>query len=499
MDNEKMKFIPAVNQFIDKIKSDDDLKDIDIDIIKKNINVYIKQLKCPSSNLSFGTNDTTIPLEDLKNEVLNHFLAYIKQLTTCPLKPVINATGIVIHTNLGRAPMSDFAFDKLRNNNAEYTNIELDLLTGKRAYRDDYLRDIFHFITGSEDVVVVNNNAAALYLILKSYVPNVGNALVRSDSVENALVRSDSVGNALIPCDNEIIISRGELIEIGGSFRIPDILQSAGAVLKEVGTTNCTRISDYEKAINKNTALILKAHTSNYTIKGYTESPSIDELVDLAKRYDIPFVYDAGSGLIKKPKLLKNTDELTISECIEKGVDIICFSGDKLIGASQAGIILGKKDLLKPMKKNPLMRVLRADKLTIANLYNHISMYKSEKMLLENNKVYALLSQSDDELINKAKLLSKMLFDYNIKNKIKETPAYTGGGSFPDIDLKSYEIQIDLNKKNISQAELYHKLMSLEIPIVTILRERKVYINIFTIDKEDINYIAESTANIVNS
>jgi len=287
----------------------------------------------------------------------------------------------------------------------------------------------------------------------------------------------------------EVIISRGELIEIGGSFRIPDIMEDAGVVLREVGTTNCTRISDYEKAINKNTAMILKAHTSNYVVSGHTEAVEIEDLVKLAKKHRIPFVYDAGSGLIRKPKLLEKSSEPVISECLAKGVDVVCFSGDKLMGSVQAGIILGKTKYLKQMKKHPMMRVLRADKLKIANLYYSILQFSSEKQLLENNLVFRMLSQSMETLENRAKKISSMLSERGVKNTVIKSFAQIGGGSLPDLKLDSFEVEIDSSNSEI----LYYKLMALDRPVVTILRNRKVYLNVFTVEDSVVEEIVEGS------
>ena len=451
MNQETKNWIPAINDFIDKIKKDDDLKGIESEILKRSIKAFIQQIKSGE-----------VTLEKNKESVLNHYIDHIKKVINCPLKPVVNATGILLHTNLGRAPISERVFDLLKGNCLGYTNIEFDLETGKRAYRDNYLKDIFRFIVGAEDVVVVNNNAASLYLILKTFAQG-----------------------------KEVIMSRGEQIEIGGSFRIPDILTDAGAILREVGTTNCTRISDYESAINENTVLILKAHTSNFTISGHTESVGIEELVALSRKYDIPFVYDAGSGLIRKPLLLSDTDEPVISECIEKGVDVVCFSGDKLMGSMQAGIILGSSKYLSQMKKHPMMRVLRADKFKITGLYHSVSMFKSEQELVENNKVFAMLSQTEEELHKKAMLFSKYLDEYNIKHKVLKSFAQVGGGSLPEVKLKSYEIELSLGTGKGIAEKVHNELLNLDIPILCVLRERKLYFDVFVVEEEELRYMAQ--------
>lgn len=451
MSNDTKSHIPAVNDFLHRAKALEALRDVDDDIIVRHIKSFIKKIRSQE-----------IPLEKSKESILQSYISTIKNAISSPIKPVINATGIILHTNLGRAPIDQSVFQQISQEALSYTNIEFDLVLSKRMYRDDHLKNIFHLVTGSEDVVVVNNNAASLYLICKALAHK-----------------------------KEIIISRGELIEIGGSFRIPDMIRDAGAKLIEVGTTNCTKISDYEVAISPRTALILKAHQSNFSIIGHTESVSIDSLVALAKKYQLPFVYDAGSGLLKKPRLLATIDEPVISECIDKGVDIVCFSGDKLLGASQAGIILGSDRLLKPLKKHPLMRVLRADKITFHSLFHSVSMFCSEKKLLTHNKVFSLLSQSIDDVLKKASLLSKCLTGYQIPHTVIPALAQIGGGSLPNHTLSSFEIQIET--KNAKK--LHQDLLSCEMPLLTILRERKLYINVFCLAENQMDYIARSIKN----
>jgi len=436
-------FIPPVNDFINAVKH---ITDIDPKTLTRHINSYIRHLKA------------TITAEPpTKQQILNDYVAHLQATLTCPIKPVINATGIILHTNLGRSPLSPEILHAIEATSLGYTNIEFNLTESKRAYRDDHLRDIFHFITGCEDVIIVNNNAAAVYLITKG-LANGG----------------------------EVIVSRGELIEIGGSFRILDMLIDAGATLVEVGTTNCTRLADYERAITPATAFILKTHTSNFTMSGHTEAPTIEELVALSKKCNIPFVYDAGSGLLKKPKTLANTGEPDISQCIEAGIDLVCFSGDKLMGGVQAGIILGKAKYIQQIRKHPLMRVLRVDKLTISYLFHCASQFRSEKELLEKNRVFAMLSQTSDVLEKRAKVLADLLTKNGIKCKVASSHAQIGGGSLPDLQLPSYEVLVQV----ADPESLHHKLLSLQRPILCILRQRKVYLDVFTIDNTDLEYIS---------
>ncbi|MFH2034091.1 MAG: L-seryl-tRNA(Sec) selenium transferase, partial [Candidatus Margulisiibacteriota bacterium] len=268
------------------------------------------------------------PQIDLVSEVKN----LIEKISKPSLKPVINATGIILHTNLGRAPLS---FEPIRG----YCNLEFDLETGKRGKREAHLKAPLKYITGAEDTLVVNNNAAAIVLILNT-----------------------------LASGKEVIISRGELIEIGGSFRINEIMASAGVKMVEVGTTNKTRLSDYENAVTENTALIFKAHKSNYSIKGFSEEVGIKELAEFSRKKGIPFVYDIGSGLLRKPKNLNLEGEPDVRSALKDGAYLVCFSGDKLLGGPQAGIIAGKKELISKLAKAPLMRALRVGKMTIAGL-----------------------------------------------------------------------------------------------------------------------------------
>lgn len=470
--------IPSVNEIINQVKKV--YSDTDSAMLTQSIRVFLDNYR-RSEDLKFQS----------KTEIINSYLDYLKNIFQCPLKPVINATGILLHTNLGRAPYGKNISEKVTEICSGYTNVEFNLSDAGRAYRDDLLKDIFGYVTGSQDFVVVNNNAAAVYLILKHYAQG-----------------------------KEVIVSRGELIEIGGSFRIPDMMRDSGAILKEVGTTNCTRLNDYKNAINENTGLIFKAHTSNYIIKGHTQSVEIDDLVKLSKEYNIPFVYDAGSGLLNKhitvsntklPSFFTETEEPDISECIAKGIDIVCFSGDKILGASQAGIILGKQSFLKPLKKHPLMRVLRVDKFTIASLYHTVLLYANPEKLFKDNYVYSCLSQSRGELLNKAQILSTYLTEEKIQNSIIETyecsetsplSAQIGGGTFPEKSIAGFLVRLDLmSDKNIKpslEEKLYLMLLKLDKPVLVILKEAKIYLNIFTVQETDLSYIAKNIRKVLD-
>ncbi|HOD55196.1 MAG TPA: L-seryl-tRNA(Sec) selenium transferase, partial [Candidatus Cloacimonadota bacterium] len=348
-----------------------------------------------------------------KEQFIAEISDYLKDLIKSPLKPVINATGIILHTNLGRAPLSKYILENSFKTLSSYSNLEFDLNSGKRGNRNVHLSALIQLLTGAEDCLIVNNNVAAVFLCLNQFARN-----------------------------KEVIVSRSELIEIGGSFRIPDIMTSSGCILKEVGTTNCTRLSDYEENINDQTAMIFKAHQSNYYILGHTESVEIEALSSLAKKNNLPFLYDIGSGLLKQIDMLDPLNEPNVSECLTKGVDLITFSGDKLLGGPQCGIIAGKKTLIDQLAKNPLMRVLRVDKLTLRVLHECLALYCDESQLLKHNPLFQMLKQTESELKRRAQKCFSLLKKAGIESKIMPAKACTGGGTLPDLELVSYEVQL---------------------------------------------------------
>ena len=397
-------------------------------------------------------------------KLIDEVKQFAKKIAGNSLKPVVNATGIILHTNLGRAPLSKEILAEMEPILSGYSNLEFDLHSGKRGDRTDHIKDLLSFITGAQDVLVVNNNAAAVYFILKTFAEK-----------------------------KEVIISRGELIEIGGSFRMPEIMKASGTKMIEVGATNRTRLSDYENAITPNTRLIFKAHKSNYYIGGFSEEVSIQELSKLAKKHNLILVYDVGSGLLTKPSNKKFSDEPDIRSCLMDGADLVTFSCDKLIGATQAGIIAGRRDLIKVLSKAPLMRTLRVDKFTIAALNTILKFYLSEEDLFSKSPVFRMLNRPKDELIKIAEKLSDELRSSQIKNEIIESKAQCGGGAFPQLELDSYAVKIiqEIDEKNFAD-KLFKALLRNEKPVLGILREGELLFDVFTIQEEDIATIVES-------
>ena len=366
------------------------------------------------------------------------------------LKSVVNATGILLHTNLGRAPMADNASlsDILRN----YSNLEFDLLQGKRGKRGSHVSKLIQIVTGAESGVLVNNNAAGVLLTLK-----------------------------VLAEGKEVIVSRGELIELGGSFRIPDIMRQSGAILREVGTTNRTHLKDFELAINENTAMILKVHPSNYAIRGFTKSPSTEELANFAHRNNLPTVYDIGSGLLKPLNHRNFKEEPSCRESLDDGADLVTFSGDKLLGGTQAGFIVGSEKLISRIKKNPLMRTYRLSKAHICMIEETLRLWLlPDSEVIHRNPVMRLITISDNELKDHADSLMQI-----IKNnaepfnpRIIQTIGQMGGGSLPDIDFNSWGIELT----PIGSAQsLLADLRSAKVPVICHIVDDKVVIDVRTI------------------
>jgi L-seryl-tRNA(Ser) seleniumtransferase len=334
------------------------------------------------------------------------------------LRPVINATGVVLHTNLGRAPLSIAAQESLSAFSINYTNLEYDISEGQRSHRDKLIQSLLQEVLQCEAATVVNNNAAAVLMIL------------------NSLARG-----------KEVIVSRGELVEIGGSFRVPDIMAASGAILREVGTTNKTRAADYRNAITPNTALMLKVHPSNYRMHGFTETADLGELVQISRSSGIPLVEDIGSGCLVDLRPFGIVDEPMVQESLNAGVDLICFSGDKLLGGPQAGIIAGARKLVEPIRKNPLMRTYRVDKLIYGALQATLGSYRFGKAVEEVpvvRMIHLSLQHMKQRSQNFARRLRSKLPEGN-QVHLLDGNSVVGGGSCPECLLPTKLIAVESN------------------------------------------------------
>jgi L-seryl-tRNA(Ser) seleniumtransferase len=379
------------------------------------------------------------------------------------LKRVINATGVVVHTNLGRAPLSDAATAAVVDA-AGYCNLEYDLAAGERGGRSSRVETLLCDITGSEAALVVNNCAAAAYLILTTF----------------------AIGS-------EVIISRGELVEIGGEFRVPDVLARSGASLVEVGTTNRTRIADYEAAITDRTSMILKVHPSNYRIVGFTESPLLADLAELAHRKGLLLYEDAGSGAFADLTTVGMADEPVISDSIAAGADLTTFSGDKLLGGPQAGLIVGKKDLIEKLRKDPLYRALRAGKLVLAALEATLEMH-GRGTAFTDVPVLKMLSIDATEIARRSEEIVRRLINPRLQTTLIAGSSAVGGGSAPLAQPETVLIQ--LTHSDMTASEVERKLRHSEIPIITRILNDRVVIDLRTISEKDESDLLAALAGI---
>ncbi len=455
MSKKEFKNIPGV----DKLLNDGRIKSM-LKLYSRDFIVY-----CIRNELSSIRNGCTdgeqIPQIE---EILENCIRRINNFINPTFKKVINATGIALHTNLGRAPLGNAVMEEIEPLVYGYSNLEFNLATGKRGKRTDHVIKLVKYITQAEDAVIVNNNAAAVSLSLRTFAEN-----------------------------REVIVSRGELIEIGGSFRLPEIMNASGAITREVGTTNRTRISDYESAINEDTRIILKANRSNYSIEGFTEDTGIKELSELAKKKGLIFLYDIGSGLLKQFENLPYLKEPDVQSNMKLGVDLITFSCDKLLGGPQAGIIAGKKELISIIAKSPLMRTYRVDKFTIAALSSVLRCYLKESDLKNTLPAHKYLNRDITQLRSLAEDINTELSKWNIDCEIVKSNASCGGGTVPHLKLESYAVKIIPRGSNKDFAgECYLKLLSADIPVVGIVKEGNFYLDVFTVEYEDIQYIANT-------
>ncbi|EOH75793.1 MULTISPECIES: L-seryl-tRNA(Sec) selenium transferase [Enterococcus] len=382
------------------------------------------------------------------------------------LRRVINGTGTVIHTNLGRSLLSAKTQEQLLATSFHYSNLELDLENGKRGSRYSHLVSIVKKLTGAEDVLVVNNNAAAVLLVLSSLTK-----------------------------ETEVLVSRGELVEIGGAFRIPDVITSSGGTIAEVGTTNKTHLTDYEKALTEETGAILKVHTSNYRIVGFTETPALTDLAELAHANNLPLINDLGSGLLLDMRPFGLPYEPTVKEVLDQGCDVVTFSGDKLLGGPQAGIIVGKREYIEKMKKNQLLRALRIDKMTLSALEATLALYLDEKEALQSVPTLQMIGLSEEDCLGKAAELAAMLQPLaELSVKIEKDTSKIGGGSYPEHLLPTYAVV--LSSERFTADILQEKLRFSATPIITRIKNDCNYLDLRTISLEEFPTILESLQEI---
>ena len=368
------------------------------------------------------------------------------------LRRALNATGVVVHTNLGRAPLPEAALERVREVGRGYSNLEYDLSAGTRGSRQDHVAGILRRLTGAEAALVVNNNAAAVLLAL-----------------------------AALAEGRDVLVSRGELIEIGDGFRIPDVLARSGARLVEVGTTNRTRAADYEQAIGPETAVILRVHQSNFRLVGFTELPSLAELAKVAQRHELPLVDDLGSGALSPSNTVLLSEEPSVRESLEAGADLVCFSGDKLLGGPQAGIVVGNAELVERLRRHPLQRAVRADKLTLAALEGTLALYLEPERALREVPVLRMALEDADAVRGRAVRLAELT-----GGEVEETVGRIGGGALPLAELPSFACAVE--------EELAAPLRAGEPPVVGVVRDGRLLLDCRTLSDAEAEEVAAAVS-----
>jgi L-seryl-tRNA(Ser) seleniumtransferase len=451
---ELLKHLPKIDEILMVLEKQGFFAGTAKEIVKETCRTVVGELRerilCKTENLK----EWRMPLAE---QVAGRVRERIESLHQYRLRRVINATGIILHTNLGRSPLCPEAVARIIEVSQGYSNLEFDLQKGQRGLRYDHVQGILCTLTGAEDALVVNNNAAAVLLVLNT-----------------------------LAAGKEAIVSRGELIEIGGEFRIPEVMEKSGVQLKEVGATNRTHLKDYEKAISEKTGLILKVHTSNYKIVGFTEEIALPALVALGKKHGVPVMDDLGSGCLIELDRHGLDREPTVNDALQTGVDVVTFSGDKLLGGPQAGIILGKREILRQIKNNPLNRALRIDKLTLAALEATLIQYLNPDKALSGIRTLRALTAPANEMARMARRLLNGLQRLDLAGftfHLQKGASLAGGGSLPTQEIPT--MLISVSSTTLPANKLEEHLRSLDVPIIARIVDNEVLLDIRTIDEEE--------------
>jgi L-seryl-tRNA(Ser) seleniumtransferase len=457
--NKLLRNIPAVDEIMKNQEVIELFEEFPREMVLNAVKMILDERR--KKILNSGSSDQTNP-DRVKMVNKDEIIQKIDLMKELSLKRVINATGIIIHTNIGRAPLSEEAVNAVIEAAKYYSNLEFDISTGKRGKRYTHVKSLLQDITGAESGIVVNNNAAAVLLCLSTFAKG-----------------------------NEVIISRGELIEIGGSFRIPEIMEQSGAKLVEVGSTNRTHIEDYKNAITEKTKMILKVHTSNYRVVGFTSEVGLDDLNKLAKDYNLPLLLDMGSGNFMPAEELGLKDEPTVQDEVLSGADIVTFSGDKLLGGPQAGIIVGKNKYIDRIAKSPLNRALRVDKLTLAALEATLKAYILSDEAKADIPVIKMLKMSEEELKNRADHVVR-----TIKNKcsvfklsVCKDSSQVGGGAYPLHDIPTYVVSLDSTPLSVNKFESL--LRSLKTPVIARIKNDRVLFDMRTLLDDEVEILPD--------
>jgi len=460
-----LRMLPGVDHILEIVKTDPFFANVPKSVLIRSIRSVVESLRTiiidDQQHITETKLSDSVILEEVKNSV--------KEAMTPNLMRIVNATGVVVHTNLGRSLLAEDAVENLLTIASRYSNLEFDLSKGVRGSRYSIVEDILCEISGAEAAMVVNNNAGAVFLCLET-----------------------------ISKGKKVIVSRGELVEIGGSFRIPDVMAKSGSILKEVGTTNRTHLNDYENAIEHDTGLLLKVHSSNYSVVGFTADVSLEELVALGAKYQIPVMEDLGSGTFVDFSKYGLLMEPTVQESVAAGADVVTFSGDKLLGGPQAGMIIGKNDLLKRIKKNPIARALRIDKLTLAALESTVRRYRNIDREIGSIPTLRMLTLPLAHIETKAKELAKKLEnigDARMSVTLIDLSSRPGGGALPPLKLPSKGVGIKV--QGISANTIEKQMRSNELPIIGRIEEDLFIMDLRTILDDELSIIKNALDNML--
>ena len=463
--NNLFRKIPKVDLLLEREEILSLIQDYGLSYVTDKVREVVEEIReeiktCPESEEVDSFEDRILKkIERIEDYVMER----VEEGLDLKLRPLLNGTGTILHTNLGRAPLSHKISTELATLLSSYSNLEYNLEEGKRGERYSHMKEMLCKITGAEDAMVVNNNASAVLLILSTMARG-----------------------------GEVIVSRGEMVEIGGKFRIPDVCAQSNADMVEIGTTNKTHLRDYEDAITENTKAFLKVHTSNYRIMGFTESVAAKDLKALSVEHNIPIIEDLGSGVLLPLEKYGIRHEPMVQEAIESGVDVVCFSGDKLLGGPQAGIIIGKKKYIDAMKKNPLTRALRIDKFTVAALSMTLREYLQMEGIEERIPVLKMLSETAPSIKERAERLLDLFRKNHIQGEcsIRPCESQVGGGSLPDTYMDSFAVSFHPHK--ISVPELEKRLHFTKEPLIGRVMEDDFWIDLRTIREEELERVVES-------
>ncbi len=457
--------LPSMDQILDAVTEESDIGGLPRPLVKNHASDFLDICR---EEIRSGAITTSEQLE--LAALLPRLIAYVRVKSKPHFRRVLNATGVVVHTNLGRSLLAKSAIEAVAEACGHYSNCEFDLSTGQRGSRYSHVEQILCDITGAEAALVVNNNAAAVFIMLETFAKGM-----------------------------EVIVSRGQLVEIGGSFRIPDVMTKSGAILHEVGATNRAHVHDYENAINDNTAALMRVHTSNFRIVGFTKEVTLPEMRELGDKYALPVIEDLGSGSLYSLEGEGLVGEPTVQQTVAQGADVVSFSGDKVLGGPQAGIIVGRKEYIDRIKKNPINRAMRIDKMTLAALEATLRLYLDMDVARQKVPTLKMITASQESLKSKARRLVEAVRNElgdDAKVGMKKGFSRVGGGAFPEYDLPGTMVTVE--PKKISVGNLKDALLDTDPPLVARIEDDTFLLDPRTLTSTELKMAASALRQAVD-